>query len=368
MLDVDREMDGLSSMQEVLQRHLRLIVEACKNLQPNLTAVILYGGFGRDEGSWLQDSDGTWRPYNDYDICIVTDQKAPAHEVKALEKSLAQEIGINWIDLSQLSPDEMKRLRLSIKNYDFKNASKVIYGDKTVLDRIPAMDASTLPMKEAQILYFTRLYTLLGSLDENGLDQNLGDEPSRFFRNQMAKAILAIVDVLLLAKGAYDASYCRRVERVVQLYPEKKELIELSRWAHGERLRPQAPDMNSRQARRMYQSVHGHYFSEMYRALSLHFAKRIDGPQDVEFCMKWLPLNLLKRFYWLLKFRSLRAEKQVSLMLAQSYLAAAWAPDRINEKFLRQGLALLRRLDDRLSTESTWDQARLEAARLRTEL
>lgn len=337
-------------------------------LLPDLRAIILYGGFGRDEGSWFQDELGTWRPYNDYDICIVTERKASRHELKALEESLAKEIGINWIDLCQLSPDEMKRLRPSIKNYDFKNASKVIYGDSTVLDLIPEIDATTLPMKEAQILYFTRLYTLLGSLDENGLHQNLEGEASRFFRNQMTKAILAVVDVLLLAKGAYHASYRKRVERVAELYPEKVDFLTLSRWALEEKLRPQAPPMTSQEVRKLYESVHAQYLPEMYLALSLRFGKRVTGPKDVEFCMKWCPIILIKRLYWVLKFRSLRMEKQVSVMLAQSYIAAAWTPAGINEDLLQQGGALLRRVDNRISTGLTWDVARIEVARLRMEV
>ncbi len=361
-------MDNAQAQTRILQQHLRLVLKACKELEPNLQAIILYGGFGRDEGSWFQDEQGAWRPYNDYDICIVTERKASSHEVKALEESLAIEIGINWIDLCQLSPDEMKRLRPSIKNYDFKNAAKVIYGDSTVLDLIPEIDATALPMKEAQILYFTRLYPLLGSLDENGLHQNLEGEAARFFRIQMTKAILAVVDVLLLAKGAYHASYRKRVERVAELYSEKTDFLTLSRWALEEKLRPQAPKMKSREVREMYESIHSHYLSEMYRALSLRFGKRITGPKDVEFCMKWLPVSLMKRLYWVLKFRGLRMEKQVSVMLAQSYVAAAWAPDRINEELLWQGGALLRRVDNRISTELTWDGARLEVARLRMEV
>ena len=358
----------MRAREEILQQHLQLIIDACAQLCPTLRAIILYGGFGRDEGSWFQDEQGVWRPYNDYDICVITNRKAPKAKVKDVEQSLAKKIGINWIDLGQLSPEEMKGLRPSIKNYDFKNASKVIHGDATVLDMIPEIDATTLPMKEAQVLYFTRLYTLIGSLDKNGLEQDLQGEASRFFRNQMAKAILAVVDVLLLAKGAYDASYRKRVERVAELYPEKENFLELGRWALDEKLRPQSPKMKSPEVRQMYQSVHSYYLPQMYRALSLRFGKRITGPSDIEFCMKWIPISLLKRVYWMLKFRDLRAERTISVQLAQSYVAAAWAPDRINKKLLQQAVALLRRVDDRLSTGLTWDQARLEAARLRMEV
>jgi len=31
-------------------------------------AILLYGGYGRDEGSWIVENDGRRRPYNNYDI------------------------------------------------------------------------------------------------------------------------------------------------------------------------------------------------------------------------------------------------------------------------------------------------------------
>jgi len=355
-------------LQAVFAQHISLIVKACRALSPELRAIILYGGFGRGEGSWYQNETGVWRPYNDYDICIVTEKKIAVHDLKNLKKKIAKEIGIKWVDVGQFRLTEMKLFRPSILNYDFKYASKVIDGDPAVLAFIPEINASTLPMKEVKILFFTRLYALIGSLNEKGLDQDLKDESARFFRNQMAKAILAIVDVLLLAKGAYDASYRTRVKKLSELYCEKKELVKLSQWALEEKLRPKAVKMKSREVRKMYESVHRHYFSEMYHALSLHFSKQINGPRDIEFCMKLLPFSLINRFSWLLRFRSLQMEKRVSVLLAQSYIAGAWSSSIIKKEFLQRGITLLRRVDSRVVVNISWDQARLEASRLRMEV
>ncbi len=361
-------MDVVSAQVETQERHLRLIVAACRELQPDLTAIILYGGFGRGEGSWYQDEGGAWKPYNDYDVKIVSPRAVPARSLRALAKRLAAEIGIKWVDLGHLCPGQMREMRPSILNYDFKHASKVIYGDPSVLDLIPEMEASALPMKEAQILFFTRLYTFIGSLDENGLDADLAGDASRFFRNQMAKAILAVVDVLLLSKGAYDSSYRKRVERVGVLYPDKEELLGLSRWALQEKLRPQAPRMTADEVRALYAMIHEHYLREMYHALSLRFSRSIGGPQDIEFCMKWRPTHLAKRLFWLARFRGLHMERQLSVMLAQCYLAAAWSPDGIREETLTRGVSLLRQAESQLPRTMTWDQARLAAARLRMDV
>jgi hypothetical protein len=223
-------------------------------------------------------------------------------------------------------------------------------------------------MVEAKILFFTRLYTLLGSLDERGLNTTLKGEASRFFRNQMAKAILAVVDVLLLAKNAYDASYSKRVEIALRLYPEKEEFHKLCQWALAEKLRPQAPLMNADDVRSLYKRVHTFYFTEMYRGLSIYFGKSVSSPADVEHCMKWLPSSMLRRIWWIMKYRNFRVERQVAVMVAQGYIAAAWRSDGINKDDLNRGISLLRRADARVAQEMTWDVARLEAARLRMEV
>lgn len=361
--------DGESAVRETVMRgHLGLIVDACRAACPNLQAIILYGGFGRDEGSWFQDEDGRWRPYNDYDLRIVSRERVPDEVLKTLARTLAREIGIRWIDLGWFHPDDLKRLRPSILNYDFKYASQVIHGDSGVLNKIPEFDGSMLPMEEARTLFFTRLYPFVGSLGEEGLNTALEGEESRFFRNQMAKAVLAAVDVLLLFKGAYDASYRTRVERLAALYPTEDEFVALSRWALSEKLRPQASPMSPGEVRELYARVHRHFFSVMYRGLSAWHRREVMTPEDIEVAMKWRPAAVMKRLYWFMKFRNFHMERQMAVMLAQAYIAAAWIPDGVNENWLKRGLTLLRRADARLPRRMTWDAARREAARLRMEV
>jgi len=357
--------NGGNVQQSILSEHLGIVLEGCKNLFPDLRSVILCGGYGRDEGSWFRDSSGAWRPYNDYDICVVVSKKKNDSEVKALELFLAKKVGIRWIDIDQYTVDGLRNLRPSIKSYDLKYASRVIAGDDKILECIPEIDGSKLSLKEVEVLYFTRLYTLIGSLKLGGFNQNLDGIEAMFFRNQMAKALLAIVDVLLLTKGAYDASYCVRVRRLSELYPEKSDLIGLCNWALKEKLEPTMKFMSLEEALGLYKTVHSHFFFEMFPALSLWFKKKVETPRDVEFCVKWLPYNLLKRIYWILWFRGVCMEKIISLKLAQNFIAAAWRDRRIDQRLLDRGITLLRSAGSRLPENASWDQARLEAACLR---
>lgn len=359
---------SVRSKAETLDLHMGHIVDACKVLYSELTAIVLYGGYGRNEGSWFQGDNGVWRPYNDYDIRVVTTRSIPQHALESLEKNLAERIGIRWIDLGQSHPNELKHLRPSILNYDLKNASRVVYGDSSVLDLIPRIDSSTLPMKEVQVLFFTRLYTLIGSLGEAGLARGLSGDESRFFRNQMAKAVLAIVDVLLLTKGAYHPSYRTRVERLHALFQGRGEILRLSRWALEEKLEPRSPAMSSEEMLGLYASVHKHYFKEMYQALSLHLGRQVDGPGQIAWCAKWRPRSVMTRVYGLLRSRGLQMERQLAVMLAQSYIAAAWTPDGVRGDFVARGMALLRQVDEHVPLDATWDRARVEVARIRMEV
>ena len=93
-------MDLQTIPDKVFWHHMDIILKACIEINPNLDNIILCGGYGRNEGSWFIDEHGALRPYNDYDICIITDVKTPKDKVKNFEQSLAKEIGISWLDFA----------------------------------------------------------------------------------------------------------------------------------------------------------------------------------------------------------------------------------------------------------------------------
>ncbi len=356
-----------TQFEDVLARDMKTVVAACSSLCPDPVAIVLYGGYGRGEGSWYQDPPGTWHPYNDYDILIVTTQHPPRPRVIEVEKSLAEEIGIRWIDISLKTPHALRSAHPSILNYDTKYASRVLYGDSTILDQMPDIDPSQLPGVEAKILYTTRLYTFLGCLDESGFDETLRNEASRFFRNQMAKAVLGVIDVMLLAQGRYDSSYRERTRRILELHPDRADLQRLCQWALEEKLRPRAPEMDHDAVLDLYHEVRDLFLAQMYPALSHHFGRPVDGPEDVVRATRWLPVNFLKRIYWLIKFRGLRVEREHAVFFAQAFLLSAYRREGIHEPHLQAAVSHLRSVDPTIDARIDWNRARIEAARLRME-
>lgn len=64
----------LDEQKKVLITDLDYIVQECIKEFPTLQAVILYGGYGRGEGSWIYDNE-KWKPYNDYDIVVIVKKR-----------------------------------------------------------------------------------------------------------------------------------------------------------------------------------------------------------------------------------------------------------------------------------------------------
>lgn len=348
---------------ERLSRDILIIKNSFKKFY--FRAILLYGGYGRNEGSWIIENNGSYRPYNDYDILLVIENKVPIEQIELLCKDLAKQIGIRWVDIDQKTPAELQKLRPSIYNYDLKYASKVIQGDPNIRDHIPEIDAAKLPLKEGEVLFFTRLWTLLGLLDEKGFKVDRKGEEARFFRNQMAKAVLAVVDVMLLQKGAYHPSYKERVKRLSKFYPGERNLYELAEWAVEEKLFPKAPDMTADEIKKLYHKVHYYFFSEMYDLLTKYYGRKIDNPKEIERHLKWTVPNLIKRVGWIASRRNLNWERRIAVNLAQSYIAAAFNDDVNYEEFFQRGISYIRYLDKSFAENSSWDKARVRVAELR---
>lgn len=355
------------NMKIVLNQHIELMIKELRKISSNIEAIILYGGYGRCEGSWIIGSDGKYRPYNDYDILLIVENKISIEQIEFSRKDLAKQIGIRWVDIEQKTISELKKSKPTIFNYDLKNASRVIFGDPDILMVVPDINAARLPLKEGETLFFTRLWTLLGALEEDSLNTGLKGDASCFFRNQMAKAVLAVVDIKLLKKGAYHSSYRQRVERFFQHYSGKKELCELAGWALEEKLFPRSVEMSAQEVKQLYTIVHHHFLKEMYDLLTHYYGQKVDCPESVKRYLKWSFMGLIKRFAMILLRFNLNWEKKVVVNLAQVFIVDAYNNDDNFKTYLAKGIKYIRQIDRSFSKFASWDEARIKVAQLRME-
>jgi len=331
----------------------------------NIISIYLYGGYGRDEGSWVlneSDKETLVRPYNDYDIALIVKNKVSVEQLRLLENELKRNINIKWIDICQYTILNLKMFNATIKNIDFKYASKWIYGDETVLEHIPTMHAKSISLKDVEVLYITRLWTLVGSFPKNGLAEMAEDE-EMFFRNQMAKAILAIVDNILIINKQYDTSYKVRVEKLAS-YSNDHELIDLSKWALEEKLFPKSVGMDSKEVNDLYATVNKLFFKYFYSTLSKYYRSTIKAPEDVDKYIIFNPLDFVKRKIKKYVFNDHRRELNMYLSILQGYIAFYYF-DMSAECFKKIRSIMERKFSFQ---SDDIDQIRLKVAQLRADL
>jgi len=187
-------------------------------------AIILCGGFGREEGGVIV-SNGNVRIVNDFDMIVVvrgnylwTYRKYHA-QLELLAETLARKLSIKQIDIS------LKNIRfffqnapLTVANYELLNGHKVLYGDINLMELMPNYDSQNIPLDEGTTYFWTRGSGLLLSAryfsDNNGI---VAEHNKENFVIECHKALIAMGDSILILKGKYHHSYVQRMHTIQHL-------------------------------------------------------------------------------------------------------------------------------------------------------
>ena len=347
-----------------LSNDLAALTAKAKGAYAALVALVLGGGYGRGEGSWYRDDKGRWHPYNDYDVFVIADRALGKTNRRKLEVDLAQQLGIT-VDLIEYSKPQLQELKLSIKSLDLKYASQVFYGDERILDEIPDFEANKIPLKEVETLYFTRLQTFGGGLSSGAWRRGVSGEQSRFFRNQMAKAVLAGVDAILVESGEYDPSYRTRVERLSGFKHLKSQEIERAKWALAEKLNPRDDPLDPEKLVCLYRDSYGFFEKNMFRVLGRFYGGNIESAADLVRLKQNGWRGIIRRLYWFVRDRNLEIERANIVFHVQAllvdYLGKRWRDDHL----LQEGARLLQKLDPRVPDDCSPEGALELAAEIR---
>ncbi|ELH7810907.1 nucleotidyltransferase domain-containing protein [Vibrio harveyi] len=327
---------------ERLDADLKIIISACQNLVHNIDAIILYGGYGREEGAWIQDESGNPRAYNDYDILIISNDKVSKEHLDELRIKLAKMIGISWVDISIKPKRALRKLKATIFNFDLKNGSRVIYGDFNILNEIPNIRASDIGYRDVRILFYTRIITLIGCCKVNDFKVGLIDpEKAMFFRSQISKAVFSVIDLILITEPSvnYESSYKKRVE-VVKSMSKYEGYFYLFDWALDNKLKPSCSKISKDELNSIYNEAillfmnnFTIYFAKVNRLKSITYSSLIK-------CYKNEFQIWLRRLYYFLKRsdfmeKSLYCDKiQLAYLLANpQYKNCSEARDFLIEEF-----------------------------------
>lgn len=341
------------------QRDAEIIVKRILEYDKNTQAVILCGGYGRGEGAWIQDENGNPAPYNDYDIAVVSEKNFSNHDYEILRTKIASEIGISWIDIDWYQSRQLKKLSPTIKNYDLLHAGTIIYGDKNIFRSVRDVEREKIGEYDIVTLYKTRIWTFLGSW--NGDFHNLAGDEAVFFKNQMAKAVLAACDMLLVKDRLYTPSYKERVRLVKDRYSSVRKLGNLSEWALKEKLRPSLEPVSAESMQRLYWESKYVFCQAMKAAMGDkygYFANPCFTKRYFYGYTRYLPANLYNRFFKL----SDRAEKTLDMFLAQNYVFLAKKRNSLNSRYVQKACDILIKWGYMSGRTDDWNRVREAAA------
>lgn len=195
------------------------------------SAVIVVGSFGRGEGA-VVTSGNEPRVLNDYDFVVVGPD---AVETASLGRPLARQLRTDFCDvLAFNTPSSLLPSQLS---FDVRYGGRVVAGDARALDRMARFAPADIPVRDAALLLLNRVAGVMLV----PLPEQQQAKPGQFAVNQVAKALAAAGDAVLIAIGDYSTSSATRARRFRALAPAVDvpgEIADRIERAYGYRLDP----------------------------------------------------------------------------------------------------------------------------------
>ncbi|HVK58420.1 MAG TPA: hypothetical protein VM735_06550 [Candidatus Kapabacteria bacterium] len=187
-------------------------------------ALVLGGGYGRGEGGVLNTAEGD-KPYNDLEFYIIHHgsdllverlYKSRVHEIA---EELTHAAGIE-VEFKLLARHKLERSPVTMFYYDLIAGHRLIFGTETWLAGCDQHRAAhRIPLYEATRLLMNRCSGLLFA-QERLLREEFTDDDADFAGRNLAKAKLALGDVLLAMRGQYHWSCRERQKRLRKLDAE----------------------------------------------------------------------------------------------------------------------------------------------------
>jgi hypothetical protein len=192
-----------------------------------LEAIVLAGGYGRGEGGVLRTPNGD-RLYNDLEFYVfvrgstLLNEHRYAGALHLLAQQLTASAGVE-VEFKILSLAQLRRSPVTMFSYDLVMGHRWLYGYEEQLAGCEHhRHAADIPLHEATRLLMNRCSGLLFSLERLRRPVFTADDADFVGRN-LAKARLALGDVVLTATGRYHWSCRERERRLVEfkLHPQR---------------------------------------------------------------------------------------------------------------------------------------------------
>lgn len=200
----------------------------------NPTSIILFGGFGRGEGTF-EIVNGKILPLNDYDLYVVTKKQVPDKKLEQVGIECSKAIGRGGlefvenyldtydknkffhVDLRCLKYSQISKLKRINRTYELKHGSTLIYGEDV---RKKIRDIS-LPTTEAFRYLINPACHLLLCMDSARLKGKFKKDEKLYAMHHIIKTYLACASSLIISVGKFSESYKGTNKEFQKLYSKK---------------------------------------------------------------------------------------------------------------------------------------------------
>lgn len=212
--------DGSDALEHLIAQTCDEIACDMRRIIPpaELQALVLAGGYGRGEGGVLATAQGD-APYNDLEFFVLIRGNPRANErrygaqLHEVERLRAAELGID-VEFKILSLEKLRTSPTTMFYYDLVSGHRIISGPPDILASCAMHgDASRIPLHEGTRLLMNRCSGLLFA-SQRLQSASFTSEDADFTGRNIAKAKLAIGDVVLTGLGRYHWSCVERQTRL----------------------------------------------------------------------------------------------------------------------------------------------------------
>jgi rhamnosyltransferase len=220
-------MDGSDALEKHLAQLCENVLAGVRALIPEnkLDALVLGGGYGRGQGGVLRTNSGD-APYNDLEFYVflrgnrVLNERKYHAALEHLGERLSRPAGLH-VEFKVDSLNRLRRSPVTMFSYDLVSGHRILCGTNVFQGCEHHLDAAKIPLTEATRLLFNRCTGLLlaGELLKK---RELTPEDADFVGRNLAKAKLALGDVILAQAGRYHWSCVKRNKALNELAIENE--------------------------------------------------------------------------------------------------------------------------------------------------
>jgi len=215
--------DGSAALEQHLAETCALVRAGVERIIPTqlLEGLALAGGYGRGEGG-VRHENGQDLPYNDLEFFVfvrgstyINDHRFKA-ALHTLGESLSPAAGLD-VEFKILSISRLRRSAVNMFYYDLVMGHRWLIGsDKLLVGCEHHREATHIPLHEATRLLFNRCSGLLFA-SERLAKNDFNNADADYVGRNLAKAQLALGDVVLAMSGRYHWSCLERHRRLLDL-------------------------------------------------------------------------------------------------------------------------------------------------------